>query len=45
MVYVMKKQEIQEFIDTMEEISDVWGTDGAERVYGSISLETALKDR
>jgi hypothetical protein len=41
----MTKQEIQEFIDTMEEIGDVWEADDVERVYGSMSLEDALKDR
>ncbi|MEG1884512.1 MAG: hypothetical protein RR224_12475 [Clostridia bacterium] len=41
----MNKQEIQEFIESMEEIGDIWEEADVERVYGSMSLEDALKDR
>lgn len=41
----MTKQEIQDFIDKMEEIGDIWEADDVERVYGSMTLEAALKDR
>lgn len=41
----MNKQEIQEFIDSMEEIGDVWEETDVERVYGSMSLKDALQDR
>ena len=41
----MTREERQEFIERMEEIGDVWEDDDVERVYGSKSLEDALKDR
>lgn len=41
----MTKQEVQEFIESMEEIGDVWEEADVERVYGHMSLEDALKDR
>lgn len=41
----MTKQEIQEFIDRMEEIGDVWSEEQVEDVFGKKSLEEALKER
>lgn len=41
----MTKQEIQEFIDRMEEIGDVWSEEQVEDVFGNKSLEEALKER
>ena len=41
----MNKQEIQEFINRMEEIGDVWKKADVKRVYGDKSLADALKDR
>ena len=41
----MKKSEIAEFIDTMEEIGDNWTEEQVEDVYGDISLKEALADR
>ena len=41
----MKKSEIAEFIETMEEIGDNWTEEQVEDVYGDISLKEALADR
>lgn len=41
----MTKQEINEFIERMEEIGDKWEVEDVERVYGGCSLEEALCDR
>lgn len=41
----MTRDEINEFIERMEEIGDVWEYEDAERVYGDRSLEDALNDR
>lgn len=41
----MKKDEINEFIEEMEEIGDVWEPEDVERVYGDTSLEEALGER
>ena len=41
----MTKQELQEFIERMEEIGDVWEDADVERVYGDWLLEDALNDR
>ena len=41
----MTKNEIDAFIERMEEIGDVWEEADVERVYGSRSLEDALNDR
>lgn len=41
----MTKQEIHEFIERMEEIGDIWEEEDVERVYGTMSLESALHDR
>ncbi|MCD8018727.1 MAG: hypothetical protein LUF92_03830 [Clostridiales bacterium] len=41
----MTRQEIDTFIETMEEIGDEWTLEDVERVYGDDSLEDALADR
>lgn len=41
----MTKQEIQEFIERLEEVGDVWEEEDVERCYGEDSLEDALEDR
>ena len=41
----MTKMEINEFIERMEEIGDVWEPEDVERVYGDGSLMDALSDR
>lgn len=41
----MNKQEMEEFIEKMEEAGDVWELDDVKRVYGDKTLEYALKDR
>lgn len=41
----MKKSEIAEFIESMEEIGDSWTEEQVEEVYGDKSLEEALEDR
>lgn len=41
----MKKSEIAEFIETMEEIGDNWMEEQVEDVYGDVSLKEALADR
>lgn len=37
--------EINTFIESMEEIGDLWEPEDVERVYGDQSLEDALADR
>lgn len=41
----MTKQEIQEFIERMEEIGDQWSEDQVADVFGNSTLEEALKER
>lgn len=41
----MTKLEINQFIEKMEEIGDVWEAADVERVYGNKSLDEALADR
>ena len=41
----MNKQEINEFIEKMEEVGDVWTEEQVNDVYGDSSLEDALADR
>ena len=41
----MTKTEINTFIETMEEIGDVWTADQVEEVYGSNTLDEAIADR
>lgn len=41
----MKKNDINAFIEEMEEIGDVWTPEEVEDVYGNSSLEEALADR
>lgn len=41
----MTKAEINEFIEEMKEIGDIWSVDDATRVYGNATLEEALSDR
>ena len=41
----MKKSEIAEFIESMEEIGDNWTEEQVEDVYGDMSLKEALADR
>ncbi len=41
----MKKSEINEFIERMEEIGDPWTPEQVEDVYGSFALEDALNHR
>lgn len=41
----MNKQEINKFIEQMEEIGDIWTSEQVEDVYGKTTLEEALKDR
>lgn len=41
----MTKAEINEFIERMEEIGDIWAVEDANRVYGDATLEEALSDR
>ena len=41
----MKKQEINEFIEKMEEVGDVWTEEQVNDVYGDSSFEDALADR
>lgn len=42
---IMNKRDIEEFIEQMEEIGDVWQEEDVERVYGEYTLEEALADR
>lgn len=41
----MSKNEINVFIEEMEEIGDVWAREDVERVYGNSSLKEALNTR
>jgi hypothetical protein len=41
----MKKNEINEFIERMEEIGDVWTPEQVESVYADVDLDEALKKR
>lgn len=41
----MKKSEINQFIEEMEEIGDVWEPEDVERVYGNDTLKDALDSR
>lgn len=41
----MTKTEINTFIETMEEIGDIWTPEQVEDVYGDKTLDEALADR
>ncbi len=41
----MNKLEINEFIEEMEDIGDVWTKEQVKDVYGDCSLEDALAER
>lgn len=41
----MTKTEINTFIETMEEIGDIWTPEQVEDVYGDKTLDEALIDR
>lgn len=41
----MKKNEINTFIETMEELGDIWTPDQVEDVFGDDSLESAIDSR
>lgn len=41
----MRRDEIDSFIDAMNDIDDQWEPEDVERVYGNKSLEDALADR
>lgn len=41
----MNKNEINQFIEEMEEIGDKWTPEEVESVYGNKKLEDALEDR
>lgn len=41
----MTTEEINTFIETMEELGDPWTVDQVEDVYGDKSLEEAITDR
>lgn len=41
----MNKQEINTFIETMKKIGDIWTPEQVNELFGSISLEDALKER
>lgn len=41
----MKRSEIAEFIESMEEIGDNWTEEQVEDVYGDMSFKEALADR
>lgn len=41
----MTKVEINTFIETMEEFSDIWTADQVEEVYGNSTLKEAIADR
>lgn len=41
----MTTEEINTFIETMEEFGDVWTVDQVKDVYGDNSLEEAINDR
>ena len=42
---IMNKQEINEFIEKMKEVGDVWTEEQVNDVYGDSSFEDALADR
>ncbi len=41
----MTAAEVNTFVETMEELGDVWTPDQVRSVYGNQSLEDALNDR
>lgn len=41
----MTTEEINTFIETMEEFGDVWTVESVKDVYGDKSLEEAINDR
>ena len=41
----MNKQEINEFIEKMKEVGDVWTEEQVNDMYGDSSFEDALADR
>lgn len=41
----MTKAEINTFIETMEEIGDIWTPEQVEDIYGDKTLDEALADR
>ena len=41
----MDKRDIEEFIEEMNGIGDVWQAEDVERVYGEYTLAEALADR
>lgn len=41
----MTKSELNEFIERMEVIGDIWSLEDAKRVYGNKTLEEALSER
>ena len=41
----MNKYEINEFIEKMEELGDIWEPEDVERCYGDWPLQDALDDR
>lgn len=41
----MTKTEINTFIETMEEVGDIWTADQVEEVYGNSTLDEAIADR
>ena len=41
----MNKQEINTFIETMEKIGEIWTPELVNDLFGSMSLENALKER
>ncbi len=41
----MTKNEIDSFIERMEEIGDIWEPEDVKRVYGDYTLEDAVSDR
>ena len=41
----MNKQEINTFIEVMEEIGDVWTPEQVQDTYGDVELKSAISDR
>ena len=41
----MNKQEINTFIEVMEEIGDVWTPKQVQDTYGDVELKSAISDR
>lgn len=41
----MTNAEIQTFIETMEEIGDIWTEEQVKDIYGKTTLKNALRDR